>query len=232
MAEVRLLSAIVMRPAIVALADTISHKTGYRLTTAYDSARLVERRIRAGELWDAAISQRRVLDALATDGLIAASSVVTLARSGVALAVRAGAPRPGIGSADALRRALLAARSVAYPDPVAGHASGVEFLKILDRLGIRREIDAKTKIMEGALFDFVDEVEIAITQPMEILAAPGYELVGLLPAELQDAETFTWAAGIVAASSNRGAAGSFVRFLTSEPAAAVIAAKGMTPVRG
>jgi molybdate transport system substrate-binding protein len=126
---------------------------------------------------------------------------------------------------------LLATKSVAYPVPDAGHASGIHFRGVIERLGIAKEVDAKAKFIEGTVAEFAahDSADIVISQPMEILATPSYELVGWLPSELQDYEGFTWAAGITTNSKEPAAAKALVQFLTSPAAAAVIKVKGMEP---
>lgn len=226
-----LLSALVMKPALCELADAFSRTTGHALTIGYDAAGAIGDRIRKGEVFDAAIVQRRVLEALAQEGTIATSSMATLAQSGLAVAVRKGAPRPTIEPVDALKQSLLAAGSIAYPNPAMGHASGLQFQEVVEQMGIGHSVRSKTKFMKGTLADFAqrDEAEIAITQPMEILAAPSYDLVGWLPPELQDEVGFTWAAGVSANAREPDAARALIEFLSSPAAAAVIKAKGMVP---
>lgn len=230
-AEIRLLCALVLKPALAELAEEFTRATGRGLTVAYDSARAIRDRVGGSEACDVAIVQKPAMEALLRDGRIAPGSIVTLARSGVAAAVRKGAPKPVIDSVEAFKRALLAARSVAYPDPALGHASGVHFLGVIERLGVAPAVIAKAKLMKGTLADFAaeDEAEIAITQPMEILAARGYDLIGWLPPELQDEEGFTWAAGVSANAKEADGARALIRFLVSPAAARAIAAKGMVP---
>src|SRR5204863_7509273 len=153
-----------------------------------------------GEAADVTIVQKPAIEALIKDGKIVRGSDMILARSGVGAAVREGAPKPDISSVDALKRALLTAKSIAYPVPDAGHASGIHFRGVIEQLGIAHEVNAKAKFMEGTVAEFAaqDTAEIIISQPMEILATPGYALVGWLPSELQDYEKFTWAAGVTA----------------------------------
>lgn len=230
---ISLLSALVMKPVLSGLAEAFTRETGQVVAITYDSAGAIVDRLRKGEVVDAAIVQRRVLEALAQEGRVALGSTVTLARSGIAVAVRKGAPKPAIEPIDALKRSLLAAKSIAYPDPAIGHASGLQFQRVIERLEIARQVNSKTKFMEGALASFAlrDEAEIAITQPMEILAAPAYTLVGWLPQELQDDENFTWAVGVTTNAREPDAARALVRFLCSPAAAAAIEARGMVPER-
>ena len=230
-AEVKLLCAFVLKPAITDLAPEFERASGHTLAITYESAGVVRNRIQDGEAADVAIIQRPSLDALAQQGKILPGSVVTLARSGVAVAVPAGRPKPDIGSVDALKRSLLAARSVAYPDPKLGHASGIHFHGVMDRLGITKDVDAKAKLMKASVAEFAaqDSADIVISQPMEILATPGFELVGWLPEELQERDRFTWAAGVPANSGSAGAGRTLIQFLSSPPAAAIIKKRGMEP---
>ena len=162
---------------------------------------------------------------------MASGSNVVLARSGVAAAVPQGAPKPDIASVDSFKRTLLEAKSIAYPVPDAGHASGIHFLGVIERLGIVQQVNSKAKFMEGSVAEFAahDSADIVISQPMEILATPGYQLVGWLPEELQDRERFTWAVGITASAKEPEAARALIQFLSSPAAAAVIKKKGMEP---
>jgi molybdate transport system substrate-binding protein len=229
--EVSLLSALVMKPALTELVNPFERTTGHKLTIAYEAAGVVRTRIQSGEVVDVTIIQKPVVEALVREGKIAVASNVTLARSGVAVAVPQGQPKPDVSSVDSLKRALLAAKSVAYADPTLGHASGIHFRSVIERLGIANEVNAKAKYMKTSFAAFIatDSAELSITQPMEILATPGYELAGWLPSELQDHERFTWAVGVTANAKEPVAAKALVQFLISPAAAAVIKAKGMEP---
>jgi molybdate transport system substrate-binding protein len=182
-------------------------------------------------MFDLAITQKPAIEALIKEGKIAVGSNVILARSGVGAAVPQGAAKPDISSVDALKRALLATKSIAYPVPDAGHASGIFFLGVIERLGIAQQVNAKAKFMQGSVAEFAadDSADIVISQQMEILATPGFELVGWLPEELQDREQFTWALAITANAKEPTAGRAFIQFLTSPSSAAVIKAKGMEP---
>ena len=230
-AEVTLLSALVMKPALAELSGDFERTTGHKLRIAYDSAGAVKNRIQSGESADVVIVQKPVVETLVKDGKIVAGSNVVLARSGVGVATPRGAPKPDVSSVDALKQALVAAKSVAYPVPDAGHASGIHFRGVIERLGIASEVNAKAKLMDGTVADFAahDSAELVVSQPMEILATPGYELIGWLPAELQDYERFTWAMGIAATSKDPGAGKALVQYLSAPAAAGVIKAKGMEP---
>jgi molybdate transport system substrate-binding protein len=230
-AEVKLLSAAVMKPVLTELAGEFERTTGHKLTIGYEPAGVVRNRIQAGEIADVAIIQRPVVEALLQQGKISPGSMVTLARSGIAVAVPKGVAKPDISSVEAFKQSLLAAKSISYPDPAMGRASGIHFRGVIERLGIAEQVNAKAKLQKGTFAESPaeDHADIGITQPMEILATPGYDLVGWVPPELQDYDRFTWAAGVTANAKEPKAAEALVRFLSSPTAAAVIRKKGMEP---
>ena len=231
-AEVKLLSAEVMRHPINVLAAEFERTTGHKLTITYDSAVKIRDLVEVGEHGDVTIIQKPIAEALAANGKVVAGSLVPLARSGIGVGVPKGAPKPDIGSFDAVKRSLLAAKVIGYPDPKRGAASGILFQHDLERLGIADKINAKLKSATPEWDEFVAQngIEIAITQPMEILAAPGLDFVGWLPDELQDYNAFTWTAAITANAKEPQAGRALIEFLLSPAAGAIIKLKGMNPV--
>ena len=141
--------------------------------------------------------------------------------------VRRGAAKPDISSADAFKRAMLAARSIAYPDPAGGGASGIYVASLLERLGIAAEMKPKTKLSTlGTLYASVasGDVEIGFNQVSEILAQPTVELAAPLPAEIQNYTQFL--PGIVTGSSQADPARALLTFLYSPAAKTVLKTKG------
>jgi len=149
------------------------------------------------------------------------------------VAVRKGADKPDVSSVEALKRALIDARSIAYLDPATGAASGIYVAGLLDRLGIAPQLTPKVKLLTITpgvnVFEALGkgEVELQFGQMSEIIAAPGVELASPLPAEIQNYTVF--AAGIVAGSKQQGADEALIRFLSSPAAAAVMRTKGLEP---
>jgi molybdate transport system substrate-binding protein len=146
--------------------------------------------------------------------------------------VRAGVPKPDIGTVEAFKRTLLAAKSVGYPDPARGGLSGTHLMRVFERLGIVEEMKRKTTFPpQGQFFTSAliasGEVEIGMSQPMEFYAEPRVQFVGWLPAELQDPATFSFAAAIPTAAKEIQAAETFIRFLVGPSASAVFRTKGM-----
>jgi molybdate transport system substrate-binding protein len=185
-AEIRLLSAVALHPAIDALIPEFEMASGHRVNVAYGTAGGVADRIQKGEGADLVISAAPRIDQLQAQGKVVAESRVNFAKVGVGVFVRKGAAKPNISSPDAFKRAMLGARSIAYPDPAGGGASGIYVAALLERLGIAGEMKPKTKLLPPteALYGSVasGDVEIGFNQISEILAQPTVELAGPLPA--------------------------------------------------
>jgi molybdate transport system substrate-binding protein len=230
-AEIKVLSAAVMKPVLVELAGPFEQATGHKIRVSYVPAAAVRSRVEAGEAFDIAILQRPAAEELAQLGNIDARGTITLARSGLAVAVRRGLSKPDIGSIEAFKEALLSARSISYPDPAEGHAAGALFRAIISRLGIAAQVEAKAKLQKRAFSESPPEdyADLAIAQPSEILITPGFELVDLIPEDLQDYNRFSWAAAVATNAKQPAAAAALIRFLTSSKAALVMKRKGMEP---
>ena len=229
--EVRLMSSGGMKAALIDLIPAFELATKHKVTATYGAPGTIKDRIMAGEPMDVLVFPAPGLDDLAKQGKLVADSKVILARSGMGVAARAGAAMPDISTPDALKRTLLAAKSIVYTDPTLRSPSGVHFAKVLERLGIAEEMKAKSKLHNGVGFnaEFVarGEIEFAIQQISEIVSVKGVELVGPLPADLQLTTVFAIAIG--ADAKEQGAAKELVKFLALPAAAAVIKATGMEP---
>ena len=216
-----------MRGVLAQLGPEFERARGCTLETSFDPAQIMMRRIAAGESADVAILGKSAIDTLADQGKIDGDSRRTLARCGVGIAVRSGAPRPQINSVDDLKRALLAAKSIAHTEE---GASGMHFARVIEQLGIAREIKAKARTRPGGLIGELvasGEAEVAIQQVPELLAVPGVELVAPLPQDVQSISVVT--AGIFAESKRREAAEALLAFLISPQCARVFRAKGLEP---
>jgi molybdate transport system substrate-binding protein len=216
-----------LHPVIDALIPAFEKSSGHKVTVGYGTAGAVADRVQKGEAADMVISSVPMFDRLQAQGKVAAGDRVIIAKVGVGAFVRKGAKKPDISSADAFKRSMLAARSIAYPDPAGGGASGIYVASLLDRLGIAAEMKPKTKLSTlGTLYASVasGDVEIGFNQVSEILAQPTVELVGPLPSAIQNYTQF--APGIVTGSTQADAARAFVTFLSSPAAQSVLKAKG------
>src|SRR5215470_6329618 len=180
--------------------------------------------LRRGEAADVVIMNRAGLDDLIAEGKIAKGTEVDLARTLIAVAVRAGAPKPDISNLDAFKKTLLGAKSVS----VDASTSGIYLTtKGFPRLGIEKEMAGKT-IKEGAPAVAEGKAEIAVMLVSEILPVKGVEVVGTVPHEVQDASVFS--AALVAGTKNAESAKRLIAFLASQSAAAAIKRSGMEPL--
>jgi molybdate transport system substrate-binding protein len=230
-AEIKVLSTVALQAALdEELLPQFGRSTENKVTITYAAAAALKKQIDGGESFDVAILVPGLIDDLIKQGKIEPASRTNLAKTGVAIAIRAGAAKPDISTADAFKRTLLGAKSIAYGDPAFGGASSVYFAALLQRLGIAEEMKAKTKLTasgEGAKAVATGEAELGIGQVSEIVPVRGAELLGPFPAELQVYTTFT--AGVAANAKDLAAARSLVKFLTTPAAAQILKARGLDP---
>ena len=226
--HLNILSTLAVQGAMPALSASYEKLTGMGVVIEFAPTNGLMARIEAGERADVAILTREGVDQLAERGVLRGDSVVDVVRSYVGLAVRAGAPRPDIGSPQALRAALLGAKSIAYSRI---GASGIFFARLIQRLGIAQEVNAKaTVIPSGFTAELAarGEVELAVQQVSELMVVAGVDVVGPLPIELQQPAMFS--AGVFADAAEQEQAARFVQFLTSAAAAPALQAAGLEPV--
>ena len=230
-AEIKVLCANGMQTVMEDLAPKFERATGHKLLITFATGGATVKRARGGEPADVVIAPHRGIDGLVKDGKVASDAVTAIASTGISIAVRAGAPKPDISSPEALKRTLLAAKSITYLNPADGGASGIHFAKVLDRLGIANEMKPKTVFAPkaGAVGAFVanGEAEIGVIQYQLLFSVPGIEIVGPLPGNLQDTTIFSGA--IMPGTRDAEASRTLISFLRSPEAAAVIKAKGMDP---
>lgn len=233
-ADIKVFSAVVMKPVLEDLAKSFGASTGNKVSVEYAPAGAIRDRIMKGDAFDIAILPLPAMEQLVSQSKIVKESVAVVARSTVALCKRSGAPRLTIDTVDALKGALLNATSVAYSDPVKGGASGIHFARVLDKLGIAAEMRPKSRLTGSDAPEVVarGEAEICASQTMEILATPGVDLVGALPEELQSKTDFSFSSGIGQSAAAADAAKALSSFLLQPDAARTFKAKGMEPGRG
>ncbi len=231
MAELTVYSSIGVRSAAEELFRQFEKASGHKLVVTWGTAPMLVKCIESGESADVLILSRAGIDTLVKQNKIAPGSDVTLAGSGVAIAVKTGARKPDISTPEALKQALLAAKSIAYSEPSAGGASGVYFAKLLERMGIAEAMKPKTKYPPAGGFSaallLTGEAELAVQQKPELLHVAGTEIVGFLPGDLNLVTEF--AAGVMPDSKNIDAAKGLIKMLQSPEAKAAFRAKGLDP---
>lgn len=230
-AEIKLLSAFGIMAVVEDLGPKFERASGHKLMITFATFTGIVKRIQDEETADVVIIPHQGIDGFVKSGKVAPENVTVVARAGIGVAVRKGAPKPDISSPEALKRALLNAKSVAYPNPELGGPTGVHFDKMLDRLGIGNEIRAKRvfpKTPGGAEVGGLvasGEAEIGAHQIQELMPVAGIEVVGPLPNDLQNVYFFS--AAIMTGAKNVAASKELINFLRTPGAAVVIKAKGM-----
>jgi len=227
MTPIRVLSTLAVMGAMRELATQYETETGIAIDADFAPTVALLNRLRANEPADIAILTAQGIDDLTREGLIRPGSRTDIALSYVGLAVKAGAPRPDIGSVEALTATLLAARAVAYSKI---GASGIFFAGLLDRLGIADAVNARAVIVPSGFTAerlVSGQADLAVQQISELMVVPGIDVIGPLPPEVQTVATFS--AGLLAASRQSGNARALLRFLASEAIAPVLRRAGLEP---
>jgi molybdate transport system substrate-binding protein len=226
-AEVKVLTAGAFKQIVLAVVPEFE-KAGHKVVVDNDTVGALTKRIEGGEAFDVVVLTPAAVDDLAGKGKIAPGTKTVLARVGVGVMVKAGAPAPDIGSVDAFKRALINAKSVAYIDPASGGSSGIYVANLLQKLGLADEIKPKAKLKQGGyVADLIKsgDAELGIHQISEIVPVKEVTLVGPLPAEIQNYTTY--AAGVGAGAKDSDAAKALIKVLSGPAAAAVLKEKGM-----
>jgi molybdate transport system substrate-binding protein len=229
-AEIKVLTAGAFKQVLLAMLPQFERQSGHKAIVDNDTVGALTKRVEAGEAFDLAVLTPTAVDSLSKKGKLVPGSGRNLARVGIGVVVKEGAPKPDIGSVDAFKKALLAASSIAYIDPAAGGSSGIYVAGLLDRLGIAAEMKGKSRLISGgAVAEHVarGEAELGIHQISEILPVKGIALVGPLPAEIQSHTIY--AAGVGANARQPDAAKDLLKALTGPSVAEVLRSKGMDP---
>ena len=226
-AEMKILTAGAMKAVVLELVPAFEKETGHKAVVDNDTAGGLAKRIEGGEAFDLAIITPGVIRDLAGKGKMAGNGV-SVARVGVGVVVKEGAALPDVSTVEAFKKALTAAKTVAYIDPASGGSSGIYLSGLFDKLGIAAEIKPKAKLKKGGYVAELiasGEAELGLHQISEILPVKGVKLVGPLPAEIQNYTTYTAAAG--AQAQQKDGADAMLKLLAGPSGEAVLKARGM-----
>jgi len=227
-AEIKVLTTGAFKQVVVALVPEFEKATGHKVVLDNGTVGQLQKRVDGGETFDVLVLSPKGIADYVASGKIAAGSNANLAKVGVGVMVKAGAPKPDVSTVDAFKQALLNAKSVAYIDPASGGSSGIYVAGLFDKLGVADQVKPKAKLKQGGhVSDLISsgEAELGIHQISEIVSEKGVALVGPLPAPIQNYTTY--AVGLSAGSGQSEAAKAFIKVLTGPSAAAVLKAKGM-----
>jgi molybdate transport system substrate-binding protein len=224
-AEIRLFSAIAVRAVITEILPDFEKKSGHKVTAKFEVNPVVKKQIETGETFDVVLVNPEFVDELTKLGKVAQGSGQSFGRIGMGVGIKAGAPKPDLSSVAAFKSSLLAAKSIAY----AGEgSSGIYFVGLLDKLGIGAAMKDKLKPVGGGLTGQLvakGEYELGVVPVTTILAAPGAELAGYFPSELQSYIDF--GVGISAATREVEASKALLAFLRSAEIDAVLKKRGV-----
>ncbi len=215
-ADLKLLTAGAYKPVALELVPEFEKRTGHKVTIENDTAGNLGRRVGAGEYFDVVVMPPLVLGPYLGNRIVE-SSAKALARVGIGVAVKQGAPAPDISTVDAWKQSLLRARAIAYTDPASGGTAGIYLANLFEKMGIAAELKPKTVLVRGGYSAekvVTGEVEIAMQPTSELLAVPGAMLVGPIPLEVQH---YTPYSGGVSAASRAPAAAAALLLMLADP---------------
>src|SRR6202050_1502398 len=222
-----------MRPAIDELVPSFERDSGHTVRVSYGPSGGVARRFIGGEPADVIVIDSGALDDLIRQGKVLPGPT-GIARTGIGICVRKGAPRPDVSTPEALKRALLAAKSIAHTAPAGGGITAAHIMKLFERLRIAAEGTHTVTIAAGGPNGRVSvlvssgEAEIGLQQVSELMSNPDVDVIGMLPAELQQITTYS--AGVTASAKEANAARALIQAMTGPSAAPIWKAKGLEPL--
>ncbi|MDX2234321.1 MAG: molybdate ABC transporter substrate-binding protein [Hyphomonadaceae bacterium] len=223
-AEVTVFCTQALRTSLLDLAPRFTAATGHKVNLVVAPSGQLVKKVQAGEIADLLIANAGNIDALIKDKKVTGDRI-DIARAQVGLSIKAGAPKPDVSTPEAVKRALLDARAVAYS---AGGLSGTAFESVLTKLGIAEQVKAKAKNASPAAKLVVSgEADIAVQQISELIAVEGAELLGPLPGALDQVTQFSM--GVLADGKQKEVARAMINYLRTPEAQAVIKTKGLTP---
>lgn len=232
-AEVKVLSTIAFQRVFEEAVPTFNRASGHKASVEFGGGSAMAARAQGGEVADVYFGARSNIDALVKAGKVQADSVVDLARSPVGFAVKKGAAKPKISTADSLKRALLASKGITYPDPASGSPSANHLVRVAQQLGIADELQSKTRRPPGGgaagpTMLISGEADLAFQQNCELLLTPGVELLEPLPREFQLITVMS--AAVLVTAREPEAAKAFIRLLQGAEVAKVMSRWGLEPI--
>jgi molybdate transport system substrate-binding protein len=226
-AEIKVLSTQATEEAYKELVPQFEKASGHKVTTVFTGTLGAMKRLSDGESYDLLIMSRQSIDELSQSGKVVAGSRTDIAKSGVGVAVGKGKPKPDISTVDALKKTLLAAKSIGY----STGPSGIYVVTMFQKMGIADEIKGKLKQTPTGVFVGSSiasgEAEIGFQQVSELTFFPGIDYVGPIPAEVQLITVFS--AGIPTGTKQADAAKALMSFVTAPAAAAVFKKHALDP---
>src|SRR5262245_53813866 len=229
-AEIDALFTTAMKAAIDELAPQFERASQHKLKVSYGPSGGISRRFLGGEPADIIMIDSGALEELIKQGKIVPGRT-DVARTAIAICVKKGAPKPDVSTPEALKRTLLAAKSIGHTAPAGGGITAAHVQGVFVKLGIADQVTPKVKLAAGGPNGRVSvlvasgEAEIGLQQVAELMSNPDVEVIGMLPSELQQVTTYS--AGVTVSAKQPDAAKALIRFLTAPEAVAVYKSKGL-----
>jgi molybdate transport system substrate-binding protein len=219
-----------MKEAYLETLPTFEKSANFTVRTEWVGSENIKKRLMANEAFDLVMTARSWIDELAAEGKILPNTVVDLAKSGIGVGVKAGAPKPDISTTEAFKRMLLTAKTISY----SSGASGLYLIGLIEKLGVSAEVKPKLKqTSSGSPVGAVlakGEADIGFQQISELLLFPGVDLVGPLPPDIQLTSIFS--AALPSGSKERDGAHALIKFLASPVMIPAIKKMGIDPISG
>ena len=229
-AEIDAMITTAMKAAVEELAPPFERASGHALRVVYGPSGGLARRLDGGEAADLIVVESKVLEELIKQGKVTPGRT-DVARTGIGIAVRRGAPKPDVSSAEALKRTLLTAKSIGHTAPAGGGVTAAHIIGVFEKLGIAAEVKPKVKLAaggpEGRVSVLVSsgEAEIGLQLVSELMSNPEVDVIGVLPDELQLIAILS--AGITTGARQPEAAKAFIRHLAAPEAMTIYKTKGL-----
>jgi molybdate transport system substrate-binding protein len=230
--EINAFISTAIKAATDELVPPFERASGHAIRASYGPSGALIRRFDAGQAADVFLTDSAAIDELVKQGKVIPGRT-DLVRTGIGIAVRKGAPKPDVSSAEALRRALLAAKTVGHAAPAGGSITAAHIMRVFERLGIAAQLAPKVRLAAGGPSGRVSvlvssgEAEIGLQQVSELMSNPDVEVIGMLPDELQQITTYS--AGITANAMEADAAKALIKALSAPSATLIYKAKGLDP---
>ena len=226
-AEIKVIASAAVKDVVLDLIPAFERSSGHKVTTIWAGTEAITKRIGGGEVVDIVLIAAPNIDKLVSEGRLVAGSRTDVAKSGIGVAVRAGLPQPDISSGEAVKKAVLAAKSIAY----SSGPSGFYLAELFKKMGIADQIKDKVKqTPSGVQVGEVvarGEADLGFQQVSELLHLKGIDYLGPLPADIQHLTVFS--AGLHTAATAPEAAKALMKFLTGPEAGPIIKKSGMEP---
>jgi molybdate transport system substrate-binding protein len=223
--ELKVISSQAIKEAYLAFAPEFERISGYKVNTTWNGTNDILKKLRAGETFDMVILVTPSMEAMIKEGKVVADSRVNLVRSGIAIAVRQGAPKPDISTDDAVKRAVLAAKGIGY----SSGPSGVFLADLFKAWGIWDQVGPRiTQTPPGTPVGSIlarGDVDLGFQQVSELLLYPGIQYVGPVPADMDTVSVF--AGGVHTGATHPDAARDYIEFIASPAALPFIKKTGM-----